>query len=139
MVNELRKPDASDETYIVVNIGYSKQFGGIMMGLNDIYYTGPDATSAYGSKDKATGKIRVPPMLEPFTMVENQVDSLNSLRIMTLVEGDIEKDAERRGRKVPHIYLNYTSSFQDPFASYGEENKKFLREVSRRYDPHGLF
>ncbi|KAI1778061.1 FAD-binding domain-containing protein [Hypoxylon cercidicola] len=247
MVNELRKPDASDETHIMVNLGYSKQFGRIMMGLNEIYYTGPDAASAYGSKDENTGRVRVPPMLEPFTTVENQVDSINSLRVMTLVEaatehavasqehvrcayknctvradkdtllaaadiyskaieplkpvegvtlcltlngypssvlrktqglggnvlgldareslvsvllltywknreddekiipvlekalGDIEKDAEQRGQKVPYIYLNYTSGFQDPFTSYGEENKKFLQEVSRKYDLHGLF
>ncbi|KAF3055857.1 Bifunctional solanapyrone synthase [Daldinia childiae] len=225
----------------------SKQFGGIMMGLNEIYYTGPDAASVYGSKGETTGKARVPPMLEPFTTVENQVGSLNSLRIMTLVEGatehamasqehvccaymnctvradkntllaaaeiyskaiehlkpvegitlcltldgypnsvlrkteelggnvlglnagdslisvllltywknkegdeniilvlqkalgDIEKDAERRGQIVPYVYLNYTSSFQDPFTLYGEENKRFLQEVSRRYDPYGLF
>ncbi|KAI6087338.1 FAD-binding domain-containing protein [Hypoxylon rubiginosum] len=247
MVNELRKPDASDETHIMVNLGYSKQFGGSMMGLNEIYYTGPDAASVYGSKGETTRKASVPPMLEPFTSVENQVDSLNSLRIMTLIEGatehavasqehvrcaymnctvradkdtllaaaeiyskaieplkpvegitlcltlngypssilrrtvelggnvlgldareslvsvllltywknkeddekiipvlqkalgDIEKDAEHRGHKVPYVYLNYTSSFQDPFTSYGEENKRFLQEVSRRYDPRGLF
>ncbi|KAI1390595.1 FAD-binding domain-containing protein [Hypoxylon trugodes] len=247
MVNELRKPDASDETHIMVNVGYSKQFGGIVMGLNEIYYTGPDAASAYGPKDGNTGKVRVPAMLEPFTTVKNQVESLNSLRVMTLVEGasehavasqehvrcaymnctvradtdtllaaadiytkaieplkpieetttcltlngypssvlqktkelggnvlgldrgeslvsvllltywknreddekiipvlrealdDIEKDADQRGQKVPYVYLNYTSNFQDPFTSYGEENKKFLQEVSRKYDPHELF
>ncbi|KAI1205189.1 FAD-binding domain-containing protein [Annulohypoxylon truncatum] len=247
LVDEVRKPDPSDETHIMVNLGYSAQFGDNMMGLNQVYYTGGDAASVYGVKDLGTGKIGVPPMLEPFTSVQPQLDQLSSLRVMTLMEGAtehavmasdrvrcaymnctlradtaallaaadiyskaidhlkpiegivlcltlqaypksllrktnefggnvlgidageplvtvllltywknkeddeqilailrgaleaIEKDAEKRGQRVPYIYLNYASGFQDPFTSYGEENKKFLQEVSRKYDPEGLF
>lgn len=247
LANEVRKPEPSDETHIMVNLGYSAQFGDHMMGLNQVYYTGPDAESAYGSTDEATGKIRVPPMLQPFTSVQPQLEQLNSLRIMTLVQGAtehavmaterqrcaymnctlradkdalvaaaeiytkaieplkpldgitlcltlqayprsllrktaelggnvlgldpseplltillltywkrkeddeqilsvlkgaleaIEKDADARGQRVPYTYLNYASDFQDPFSSYGEENKKFLQEVGRKYDPEGLF
>lgn len=247
LVNEVRKPEPSDETHIMVNLGYSAQFGDHMMGLNQVYYTGPDAVSAYGSTDAATGKIRVPPMLQPFTSVQPQLEQLNSLRIMTLVQGAtehavmaterqrcaymnctlradkdaliaaadiyskaieplkpldgitlcltlqayprsllrrtaelggnvlgldpreplvtillltywrrkeddeqilgvlrsaleaIEKDADARGQRVPYTYLNYASDFQDPFSSYGKENKKFLQEVGRKYDPEGLF
>ncbi|KAI1405345.1 FAD-binding domain-containing protein [Hypoxylon fuscum] len=247
LVDEVRKPDASDETHIMVNLGYSAQFGDHMMGLNQVYYTGADASSAYGVKDSETGKISVPPMLKPFTSVKAQVDQLNSLRIMTLMEGAtehavmaserqrcaymnctlradkaalvaaadiytkaieplkpidgivlcltlqaypksllrktaelggnvlgldageplvtvllltywknkedddqiltvlrsaleaIEKDADGRSQRVPYTYLNYASSFQDPFTSYGEENKSFLQTVSRRYDPERLF
>lgn len=247
LVNEVRKPEPSDETHIMVNLGYSAQFGDRMMGLNQVYYTGPDAASAYGPTDAATGRIRVPPMLRPFTGVQPQLEQLNSLRVMTLVQGAtehavmaterqrcaymnctlradtdalvaaadiyskaieplkpldgitlcltlqayprsllrktaelggnvlgldpreplvtillltywkrreddeqimgvlrgaleaIEKDADARGQRVPYTYLNYASDFQDPFSSYGEENKKFLQEVSRKYDPEGLF
>lgn len=51
----------------------------------------------------------------------------------------IEKDADARGLRVPYTYLNYASDFQDPFSSYGQENKNFLQEVGRKYDPEGLF
>lgn len=247
LVKEVRRPDVSAETHIMVNLGYSAQFGDNMMGLNQVYYTGADAASVYGIQDSETGKISVPPMLKPFTSVESQLDQLNSLRIMTLMEGatehavmssehvrctymnctlradkealvsaakiysegieplkpidgivlcltlhvlpksllrktaelggnvlgleaeeplvsvllltywkhkkdddaimsvlqrtlgDIEKDAEARSQRVPYVYLNYASKFQDPFTSYGEANKKFLQEVSRKYDSEGLF
>lgn len=36
-------------------------------------------------------------------------------------------------------YLNYCAEWQRPFEGYGEENWKFLRTVSRKYDPEGLF
>lgn len=36
-------------------------------------------------------------------------------------------------------FANYAAWFQDPMASYGAENLEFLREVSRKYDPSGLF
>jgi len=36
-------------------------------------------------------------------------------------------------------YLNYCAEWQRPFGGYGEENYQFLRQVSRKYDPEGLF
>ena len=39
----------------------------------------------------------------------------------------------------PYRYLNYCAEWQRPFESYGRENWRFLQEVSRRYDPDGLF
>ncbi|KAF7539900.1 hypothetical protein G7054_g1750 [Neopestalotiopsis clavispora] len=247
LVKEVTKPEVSDDTHFMVNLGYSAQFGDNMMGLNQVYYTGQDAVEAYGAQGKEAGKVRIPPMLEPFTSVQPQIEQLNSFKIQTLVEGasehavmssdrvrcsymnctlranteallsaaniyskaieplkpiegitlcltlqaypksllsktaelggnvlglqadeppvtvllltywknkeddekitttlqaaltDIEKDAEARGQRVPYVYLNYTSKFQDPFTSYGEENKRFLQETSRKYDPEGLF
>jgi hypothetical protein len=36
-------------------------------------------------------------------------------------------------------YLNYCARWQKPFESYGEDNVRFLQEVSRKYDPDRLF
>ncbi|KAI0892442.1 hypothetical protein F4806DRAFT_479779 [Annulohypoxylon nitens] len=69
LVDEVTKPNPSDETHIMVNLGYSAQFGDHMMGLNQVYYTGVDAVSAYGIKYPVTDKISVPPMLQTFTSV----------------------------------------------------------------------
>ncbi|KAK6203910.1 hypothetical protein LQW54_008603 [Pestalotiopsis sp. IQ-011] len=247
LVSEVTKPDVSNNTHFMVNLGYSKQFGDNMMGLNQVYYTGQDAAELYGANSEDTGKARIPPMLEPFTSVQPQIEQLNSFKIQTLVQGatehavmssdrvrcsymnctlradtvallsaadiyskaieplkdiegitlcltlqaypksllsktaelggnvlglpsheplvtvllltywknreddkriattlqealtDIEKDADAHGQRVPYVYLNYTSKFQDPFPSYGEGNKKFLQQTSRKYDPEGLF
>lgn len=39
----------------------------------------------------------------------------------------------------PWRYLNYCADWQRPFEGYGEENKQFLQEMSKKYDPEGLF
>ena len=36
-------------------------------------------------------------------------------------------------------YLNYADSSQNPIASYGADNVRRLRAMSRKYDPHGVF
>ena len=54
----------------------------------------------------------------------------------------VEKiEAMSRARKTdhPYRYLNYSSNWQKPFESYGEENHKFLQDMSRKYDEQGLF
>lgn len=47
--------------------------------------------------------------------------------------------ARERGLDHPFIYINYASQYQDPLASYGAENIDRLIEVSRKYDPDGVF
>ncbi|EME77451.1 uncharacterized protein MYCFIDRAFT_146378 [Pseudocercospora fijiensis CIRAD86] len=39
----------------------------------------------------------------------------------------------------PFQYLNYAAPFQDPLASYGVTNFRFLKDVARKYDPDGFF
>ncbi|KAI1452799.1 FAD-binding domain-containing protein [Annulohypoxylon moriforme] len=47
--------------------------------------------------------------------------------------------AQARGLDHPYLYMNYASQFQDPLGSYGAENKARLMEVSKKYDPYGVF
>ncbi|KAL7622492.1 hypothetical protein AAE478_007999 [Parahypoxylon ruwenzoriense] len=47
--------------------------------------------------------------------------------------------AQRRGLDHPFIYMNYASQFQDPLGSYGAGNKARLLDISRKYDPKGVF
>lgn len=51
----------------------------------------------------------------------------------------IEQDSMSRKTAVPFKFLNYSSQFQDPIGSYGEKNKQKLQEVSKKYDPTGVF
>lgn len=54
------------------------------------------------------------------------------------VEG-MDAVARARGKAHPFRYLNYCADWQKPFEGYGEKNLRFLREVSKKYDPDGLF
>lgn len=63
-------------------------------------------------------------------------------KIATVMRGvleDIRNDSKERGTAVPFEFLNYASQFQDPIRSYGEDNKQKLQEVSKKYDPEGMF
>lgn len=52
---------------------------------------------------------------------------------------DIDQDAQSRGTAAPFKYLSYAHSFQDPIASYGSDNMEKLQQVSKKFDPEGLF
>ena len=67
----------------------------------------------------------------------NDDEAVKSETRRTLEE--IEAFAEKHNTAHPYRYLNYCAEWQQPFASYGEENWAFLKNVSRKYDPDGLF
>ena len=45
----------------------------------------------------------------------------------------------RGGQLQRFQYLNYAAAYQHPLESYGADKLRFLRDVSRRYDPKGVF
>ena len=47
--------------------------------------------------------------------------------------------AKSQGKYNRYLYLNYALQQQDPIAGYGPENQAFLRMMSRKYDPRGVF
>lgn len=51
----------------------------------------------------------------------------------------IDHYAASRGTADRYRYLNDCASWQRPFDGYGAENKRFLQDMSRVYDPNGLF
>jgi FAD/FMN-containing dehydrogenase len=51
----------------------------------------------------------------------------------------VRRAAARRGLARAWIYLNYAAPWQDPIAGYGAANRRRLQDISRRYDPHGVF
>jgi len=52
---------------------------------------------------------------------------------------DIACIAEEMGLLHKFQYINYADPSQKPIASYGVENVEFLRQVSRKYDPEGVW
>lgn len=72
----------------------------------------------------------------------NWADSRDDEFIHTAARRAIEQInafAIAHGTDHPWRYLNYCAEWQRPFAGYGEENWKFLKETKRKYDPDGLF
>ncbi|KAI1141849.1 FAD-binding domain-containing protein [Hypoxylon sp. FL0543] len=61
------------------------------------------------------------------------------LTTMSKILSRSQELARERGLDHPFLYMNYASQFQDPIASYGAENKARLVEVSKKYDPQGVF
>ncbi len=70
---------------------------------------------------------------------ENKDDDKNILGTARSLLEAIDEDAAARGQAVPYKYLNYACDFQDPIGSYGAENKQLLQDVSKRFDPDGVF
>lgn len=82
---------------------------------------------------------------EPLVIVSftvNWVLSRDDEIVQSIVRNAIEQidafaDAHKTGHR--YRYLNYCASWQKPFEGYGQDNLEFLKEVSRRVDPDGLF
>jgi hypothetical protein len=51
----------------------------------------------------------------------------------------LEEEAGKRGSKSEFLYMNYASPWQDVVTSYGEESKRRLKEIARKYDPTGVY
>jgi FAD/FMN-containing dehydrogenase len=51
----------------------------------------------------------------------------------------IDAFAAAHGTGHRYRYINYCAFWQTPFTGYGDDNLEFMKEVSQRYDPEGLF
>lgn len=51
----------------------------------------------------------------------------------------IEDVAAEKGTGHPYRFSNYAAEWQNPLRGYGEDNMRFMRDVSGKYDPDGLF
>lgn len=79
-------------------------------------------------------------MIVSFTVnwAERRDDDFLKLTTRSAIE---QIDDVAVAKRTGHRYrcLNYCADWQRPFDGYGAENHRFLNEVSRRYDPEGLF
>ena len=76
LVNELQKPNASKDTHLMISIGYAAMFGNDLMCLNQPYYL---------------EAVENPPVLDPFTKIQPQIDAMNTMRLQTLNEAANEQ------------------------------------------------
>ncbi|KAH8174772.1 FAD binding domain-containing protein [Sarocladium implicatum] len=60
-------------------------------------------------------------------------------KVMQQAISEIEAASESLGSAHRFRFTNYAAAWQRPLDGYGEKNKRFLKDVSRKYDPNGLF
>lgn len=89
LVNELHNPNASKETHLMISIGFSAMLGTEPMCLNQLYYL---------------QAVENPPVLDPFTKIQPQIDALNTMRLQTLSEAANEQ-AQSSQTRVRYVQL----------------------------------
>ncbi|KAI9155658.1 FAD-dependent monooxygenase CTB5 [Paramyrothecium foliicola] len=92
-VNELQKPDASEETHIMISAGYSSQFAQMdILCLNQVYHTKEGDN---------------PELLQPFITMQPQIDQMKTTRVLDLEEATKEQTGS--GSQNARVsYLNTT-------------------------------
>lgn len=94
LVQELKKPNASKETHIMLSLLWAAQFGQPMC-LNQLYYT---------------QAVENPPELKPFSTMQPQLEQLTSLRMINMKDAAAEQAAMAMdGIRYPHPSSNYLS------------------------------
>ncbi|KAI9647933.1 hypothetical protein NHQ30_004322 [Ciborinia camelliae] len=73
------------------------------------------------------------------TTWQNKSDDETIFKTMRGTLENIKAAAVARNTSVDYVFMNYAAGFQDPISSYGAENKRKLQNVSKKYDPEGLF
>lgn len=82
---------------------------------------------------------------EPFLMLNSEPQwekATDTRRVHAAIDRAFAKmtaEATRRGLAHGYVYCNYASQYQDPMGSYGVKAKRFMSEVSRKYDPEHVF
>ncbi len=70
---------------------------------------------------------------------ENQSDDVEILGTFRNALDEIKQEAASRGLAAVFELMSTACHFQDPIGSYGGENKQKMQEVSKKYDPKGVF
>jgi hypothetical protein len=78
LVTEISKPNATEETQLIISIGFSAQFGQIVC-QNQVCYT---------------QDVENPPVLEPFTSYEPEIDALRSVGKLNLSSAAAQQAAD---------------------------------------------
>ena len=69
---------------------------------------------------------------------EKAEDDVAMYAMITRVFRQIKKVAKEKKADSRYMYMNYASLYQDVLGGYGEEQRRVLRKVARRYDPSGV-
>lgn len=77
-----------------------------------------------------------------FLLTYNWADEADDDAVIAAAQkliSDIDDYTQSKGGYNQFKYLNYAASWQNPFQGYGETNVQNLQDVSKKYDPFGIF
>ncbi|KAI9761538.1 MAG: hypothetical protein M4579_000929 [Chaenotheca gracillima] len=74
-----------------------------------------------------------------FVQWVNKADDAKLQKAADTLMAEVTALTKKKGVFNEYIYLNYALADQDPIGSYGAENVKKLRAVSKKYDPLQIF
>ena len=99
----------------------------------------PSATIHHATNSMGINTKKVLPIMHVNVVWSHARDDhiVNKAAVKLLERG--EACARQRGVYTPYKYANYCSGMQNPYSGYGPERYKFLQDVSRKYDPDGMF
>ena len=69
----------------------------------------------------------------------NESDDALVTQVAQQIVAEIDEQAKDLGEYFDFVYLNYAMDWQNVIGSYGAENVAKLQNVSKTYDPNGLF
>lgn len=102
-------------------VKHSQKSGGNLLGLEDVVADGPTTNWLFII---TCGSLELQERMLPLAQVFRK---------------EIDAHAKEIGVYKDWRYLNYAWGDQDPIAAYGEDNVAFLKSVSERVDPDGVF
>lgn len=70
---------------------------------------------------------------------ESSEDDAAAMNLGRSLGREIDNVAARHGSDLAYRFMNDAHQRQDVFSSYGCRNKEILLEISRKYDPEGIF
>ncbi|KAK5047459.1 hypothetical protein LTR84_006555 [Exophiala bonariae] len=82
---------------------------------------------------------------QPFVMYNSEprwAHAHDNQRVISHIKRAFERmstESRRLGTNHEYRYSNYASEYQDAIVSYGTDSNEFLRKVSNKYDPNGVF
>ncbi|KAL5321334.1 hypothetical protein ACEPPN_012149 [Leptodophora sp. 'Broadleaf-Isolate-01'] len=78
-------------------------------------------------------------LFNPAPRWHNAEDDETMLAAFQKIISSVRQEAEKLNVNHDFLYMNYSSQFQDVIAGYGSEQKEFMLQTSRKYDPEGVF
>ena len=101
------------------------------------HFAKPGAGKNMLGLDKTLKKDSILWLIQGFASTPEQEAVLNPK--LASMAAELEQYAELRKANTQWRYLNYVNPAQNPLASYGKENVKYLKKIAAKYDPHGVF
>lgn len=109
-----------------------------LLGKTTLSHTGIRGGNALGLTE-ADGPLLIVQLNLSWSGTASPEDDKAIIALGEAFIADVKKWSEKKGLAHRYIYMNYAGSNQDVFEGYGAKNHARLRQISKKYDPEGVF